>query len=223
MTSSRSSLLGGLGFAAYSGANYVLDGFAETTGRGDHPKLSVAWDAWNVNPGRRHQFGNTPTHAAIDPYPGAQVFAQLLGAAAQGVVAVSVLPIETRLQRWVNPAPGTSARSETTPHDTRTGPTSGFVAGSIPAQVTAIWQEMLGLESVTTESNFFSLGGDSLIATHLMARLNRLCGANIPLSALFEHQTLGDLIRYIEAVRWAVGAKRPELAEIDETFEEGTL
>ena len=47
--SSLSSVLGGLGFAAYAGANHVLDASAERHAlSGGSAWTSVNWDAWNL-------------------------------------------------------------------------------------------------------------------------------------------------------------------------------
>jgi amino acid adenylation domain-containing protein len=59
--------------------------------------------------------------------------------------------------------------------------------------IAAIWQETLGVESVTAEDNFFVLGGHSLVVNQVIYRLNSELGAKLPLRALFEAPTLADL------------------------------
>ncbi|MES2826375.1 MAG: amino acid adenylation domain-containing protein, partial [Pseudomonadota bacterium] len=56
-----------------------------------------------------------------------------------------------------------------------------------------IWQEMLGVERVGLMDNFFHLGGHSLSATRVIARINQTLNVSLPLKELFNTQTLAGL------------------------------
>lgn len=220
LVSSVSTVLGGLGFAAYCAVNQVLDALAERARLEGRPILSVAWDAWRVNEERNSKF-RVATAPAIDPEEGSIAFARLLDAGAQGTVAVSVTSLQERIRRWVS-APADPKRDGLQTASVSAGQPIGL-EGSL-GEVAAVWREMLGVETIDASAHFFELGGDSLIATHLMARINRLFGTNVPVRALFEHPTLGELVGFIEAVQWTLdGKKRLLPAEEHEAFEEGVL
>ncbi len=53
-----------------------------------------------------------------------------------------------------------------------------------------IWAEILGLESVSLDESFFDLGGHSLSAVRLMARIEDRFGQALPLSAVFQAATV---------------------------------
>jgi amino acid adenylation domain-containing protein len=57
-----------------------------------------------------------------------------------------------------------------------------------------IWQEVLGVERVGVEDNFFDLGGDSLRSLQIRARAQRR-GYDFSIQQLFEHQTIAALAR----------------------------
>ena len=60
-------------------------------------------------------------------------------------------------------------------------------------ELAGIWEEMLVLEQVGIYDNFFDIGGDSLLATQLIARVAETFHVNISLSTLFEAPTIAEL------------------------------
>jgi non-ribosomal peptide synthase protein (TIGR01720 family) len=55
-----------------------------------------------------------------------------------------------------------------------------------------IWQEVLGVERVGANDNFFSLGGDSILSIQIIARANQ-AGLRLNPKDIFEHQTVAQL------------------------------
>ncbi len=74
-----------------------------------------------------------------------------------------------------------------------------------------VWAELLGVERVGIDDDFFGLGGHSLIATRAVSRLRDLFGLELPLQDLFETPTVGGLAARIESALAEDG--RPERAE----------
>ncbi|GAB2587791.1 hypothetical protein GCM10027168_20800 [Streptomyces capparidis] len=68
------------------------------------------------------------------------------------------------------------------------------------ALVCHLFEEVLKLPrgTVGTDVNFFDLGGDSLLATRLLARLRHETGAEIPITALFDTPTPAALARRLD-------------------------
>jgi malonyl CoA-acyl carrier protein transacylase/thioesterase domain-containing protein/acyl carrier protein len=70
----------------------------------------------------------------------------------------------------------------------------------IKEQLTAIWEEFLGVENIKPDDNFFELGGNSLVAVQLFDELKRKLGIRLPLSTLFESPTIEEIAKLIEPV-----------------------
>ena len=56
--------------------------------------------------------------------------------------------------------------------------------------VASIWKESLNIENIDIFSNFFEMGGHSIMALNVMVKIEKQTGKRIPLSALFQHSTV---------------------------------
>ena len=63
----------------------------------------------------------------------------------------------------------------------------------------AIWSEVLEVEGVGVEDDFFALSGHSLSAAQVAFRVREALGVDLPLVRLFERATLGELAAEIDA------------------------
>ncbi len=68
----------------------------------------------------------------------------------------------------------------------------------IETRIAAMVQEVLALDRVGIDDNFFLLGGHSLLGTQLVLRLRDAFGTNVALRDLFEARTVAQLARKIE-------------------------
>lgn len=70
-----------------------------------------------------------------------------------------------------------------------------FVAPTTPTEeaLAAIWADVLGVADVGVHDDFFELGGQSLAAAEVQARLGDTFGVTLPMSSLFEQPTVAEL------------------------------
>jgi acyl-coenzyme A synthetase/AMP-(fatty) acid ligase/acyl carrier protein len=61
-----------------------------------------------------------------------------------------------------------------------------------------IFAEVLGIEKIGVNDNFFLLGGHSLSATQVITRLRETLGADVPLRRIFEEPTVSGLATAVE-------------------------
>ncbi len=60
-------------------------------------------------------------------------------------------------------------------------------------------QALLGVDGINADADFFKLGGDSLLAAHLVSRLRRDSGVSLSLRVLFETPTVSEIARSLDA------------------------
>jgi acyl-CoA synthetase (AMP-forming)/AMP-acid ligase II/acyl carrier protein len=63
--------------------------------------------------------------------------------------------------------------------------------------IAGIWREVLGLDEVDPDDNFFALGGTSLLATRVLSRIQATLGFELPASAIFMWSTVRELTRVL--------------------------
>ncbi len=87
---------------------------------------------------------------------------------------------------------------------------------ALQQQIAAIWREVLGLQQVGLQDDFFALGGHSLLATQIISRTRQACNVELPLRVLFDASELGAFACEVERIQHS-GAHnlQGEIARID--------
>nr|WP_330165855.1 SDR family NAD(P)-dependent oxidoreductase [Seohaeicola saemankumensis] len=132
----------------------------------------------------------------IQPSEGSEAFLRALaGKDAQIVISSLDLSALIRQANAVESAADTSGQSFERPKLD-----SDFVAPEteVEKRLAGFWQELLGLDSVGVEDSFFDLGGHSLIAVRLFAKVRKAFAVDFPISVLFEAPTIRKCAALIE-------------------------
>ncbi|MCT8344348.1 SDR family NAD(P)-dependent oxidoreductase [Photorhabdus kleinii] len=192
-TSSLSVFAGGLGLAPYAAANEACAAFASTHHL-DKPYFSIDWDGWegwdesnsfkySVN--RARPLRHADVVNALDI-----IFS---ACHAEPRFAVSTVPLNERLHNIVE----NSLQTDTA----QTAMVSPSASNkSIIDDMTAIWRGVLRC-AVDHESNFFDLGGDSLVGAELVRQVNAHFNVAVSMVDLFESSTVASLAMQVEKKR----------------------
>jgi len=68
----------------------------------------------------------------------------------------------------------------------------------IEFRIREIWSEILGIENLSNKDNFFDLGGNSLMATHLITLINKRLGQELKIKDFFFDPTITGLSRLVK-------------------------
>ena len=93
---------------------------------------------------------------------------------------------------------------------------SAYEAPRTPTEsaLAAVWQELLGVERVGINDDFFALGGHSLLATRCASRIHEELGVSVPVRVLFQAPTVARLAEHLRGL-----VQRPERASITRAAE----
>jgi acyl transferase domain-containing protein/acyl carrier protein len=222
LVSSISSVLAGLGYVAYSAANTFMDVFAQKySDRTGIPWVSINWDSWDFDESADFD----PAQLTMHPKEGTDAFERILCGAMVPQVIVSTGDLQRRTGQWVSLTALRDAKQANASHSSRMYSRPDIATpyvkprNALESSIAEMWQQALGVGDVGVFDNFFNeLGGSSLLATQLTARLRERFQVDLPLRRLFEGPTVADLA---EAIAAATASATPQSAE-DEMAEEPT-
>jgi phthiocerol/phenolphthiocerol synthesis type-I polyketide synthase E len=201
LCSSLAAVAGGLGRIDYAAANAYLDAFAIAQQRsGGTPVISVGWDGWrDVGMGAKSAL---PEGMGITPAQGAELFVRILEGPCHPHVCISSTDLEARRREGdvMSRLASIEAAAPQRPMHARPQGLADYVApsGDLEAGLARIWSDFLGVSPIGMDDSLFELGGDSLLAIQLLARVRQAYGVEIHPAALLRSPTVGQLAHAIE-------------------------
>ncbi|OLF14590.1 hypothetical protein BLA60_04760 [Actinophytocola xinjiangensis] len=137
-----------------------------------------------------------------------------------------IIPLPTYpFHRRTFPVPGTAPAPAPPRQDAPPAATPATALDGLEPLVGLFWEELLGTGDLTPGSDFIALGGDSLVAARLVARIADVLGVELPVRTVFDHPLLGAQARALEdAAHRQLGEERAAelLAEAGALTHEGT-
>lgn len=203
LLSSLSSLLGGLGYYAYSSANSFMDCFVYK----QHQKkskywFSVNWDEWSYLSEELEKDSGI-INLGIKPEEGQDAFYRLINTKNLPQIIISTRDMQSRIDRWIyfkatNEDKNIDNNKTTSLHERPELNVDYEVPeNELEEKVASVWREIIGIDKIGRHDNFFELGGDSLLATQLTARLREKFHVEFSLQSLFESSTIAGITEQI--------------------------
>ena len=89
--------------------------------------------------------------------------------------------------------------------------------------IAGLWADLLGVDRVRPDDDFFVLGGHSLLGTTLVTALRERFRVRVRLRDLFAVRTLAGLADLVESLQWSAPAQRAAPDDTPAHYEEGQL
>jgi acyl transferase domain-containing protein len=211
LVSSLTSVLGGIGHAAYAASNVYMDSFARRHNRSHRvPWLSVNFDLW-----RSHSraaiasgFGRTVEELGHTAEEATNAMETVLAVKNANQLLVSTGDLPARINQWIKleslnagrPAAVASPTQSTLSQ--RSGAETNYDAprDDTEQRIARIWQDAFGIDEVGINDSFTRLGGHSLLAIRIVADLRRAFQIDLPVKAIFDAPTVAELSSYIKEI-----------------------
>ncbi len=217
MFSSMVSLLGGSGQADYAAANAFMDSFAQVLRRRGREAIAVNWSGWKeVGMALAHgAIGDNVLFLPVTNAEGLQHFDTILARR-----PVNVFP--ARMNRLVAgtiqvtegirfapdllrnftattnvDAPKISKKRPTRPTSVRVTGKDESTLTTIEKALTLIYAGVLGVDSIDVYSNFQDMGGNSILATHLLTEINQEFSTTIDIADVFSYPSVFQMAKLI--------------------------
>ena len=237
LVSSLSTVLGGLGFAAYSAANQFMDSMCQQQhNMGQTHWLSVDWEGWKFEP---NDIGtSTSADAAegsssalmLSVSEGQQVFERILNLPRLAQLIISTGDLETRLKQWIysgvnKEIDGSTGGAIEKANYERPVLSSNLVEAETETQkeMSEIWVSLFNIKEIGIHDNFFELGGHSLLAVQAVAVIREKFDANLTIDKFLELGTVEKIASHIDALKWIANDLSDKSASVDDNRNEFEL
>ncbi len=188
ITSSLSSVLGGLAYGAYAVANKFIDAFV--TSKKEELSNWFSVDLDGISEGRI-------SHRDL-----VEVFERSFDAKSRPQVIVSVNEPNAVIKERINTANQLEEDIEETPSLDRPLMSVDYVSPSneTETKLCTLWQTFFGYESIGVLDDFFELGGDSLKAMTLLKRVHKTFDVEVSIEDFFNNANINSLAKEIDVV-----------------------
>ena len=233
--SSTATIEGSPGQSDYVAANGYLDGFASYLRQQGMRATTINWSAW-AETGMAADFGVTTSNALFKPLQTNEATAALDQALAMDRKQVVIASLN---QEWLQTSgedlflkvesgligKNTSKRRSKAPSAPASAQRAFTLTGrkdetydDVEQTISRIWAETMHLSTVNIYDSFLALGGDSLIATQLLKKLETEFPGALDLPDLFTYSSVAELADYIRQGQ-SSEPKRQEEAKQQDSFD----
>ena len=207
LMSSISTVLGGLGYIAYTAANCYLNAFADYCSMHSLNRwISIDWSDWKYwNDGELDsKIGQSIQEVSMLPQEGIQAFCRILSQKNYNRLSCSPGNLQERIAQWTtlgSMEKNQDKVSEADVYISRPNLMTEYRKATTVMECTLekIWSNILMYEEIGVDDNFFELGGDSLKAIMVISNIRKKIGVNLSMNQFFDEPTIAQMAKYLEA------------------------
>lgn len=244
--SSISTLMAAVGQGDYTAANAYLNAFAQARTKQGRRTLSINWAMWKeTGMAIDYNVQNDSYFRELYTVEALLAFDNIIHTKASNVVVgelkheemVEVMTndrfdyLSPKLQNMIAVSVGSNIEAKESDFIKVAKVTEVQLKGkqsfsTIEEKVAFIWSDLMGLESVSVHDNFYDIGGNSILATHLLRALDEAYPTLLDITDIFSYPTISLMSEYIESRltgEICVETKDDSLDELLDRLSEGEL
>jgi len=241
--SSISTLIPAVGQGDYTAANAYLDAFAYARSKQGRRTLSLNWAMWKET-GMAVDYNVINDSCFRELYTGEALLAfdEIYHANASNVVVGELKfkemkellagdtfgylspELRARIARAAEPmtAEANKASEERQAQAIAEVALKGKEDGSfsgIEQQLASIWSNLMGMDSISIHDNFYDIGGNSILATHLLRALDEAFPNHFDITDIFSYPTISLMGDYLEGRLNSTNNDASEGSSLDELLD----
>lgn len=206
--SSIATIMGGLGYAAYASSNAFIDAYAnKNAGDGNLHWTSINLDAWKAA-GRQDlvtDFSTSLSRLAMTSEELEKVIGMVLSLSEAEQIIVSTAGLSERIEE-INARSNSGDEQEKDSGlkaeklHTRPNLQTPYAApeNDLEKTIAEVWAKAFGFDKVGVFDNFFDLGGDSLVAIHVVNQIKKLLKRDIPAVSLYQTLNIRGMAQLLQ-------------------------
>ncbi|WP_371859710.1 SDR family NAD(P)-dependent oxidoreductase [Tengunoibacter tsumagoiensis] len=204
LMSSIASVLGGLGYAAYTAANVFMDIFVHQQAQQSYlPWRVVNWSDWKYwEEDETHSvIGKSVHQLSMSPEEGIEAFERVLASEERQIIH-SPGQLDLRIDQWVKLQSVHSDEDDPSTVQLHPRPhlPTPYVApeNEVEKALARIWSTVFRVEQIGIMDDFFDLSGDSLKGVTVVSKIHKDLHVDVSISQLFLTPTIAGLADYVQ-------------------------
>ncbi len=206
--SSLATIMGGLGYAAYASSNAFIDAYSgKNAGDGNIHWTSINLDAWKAA-GRKDlvtDFSTSLSQLAMTSEELEKVIGMVLSLSDAEQIIISTAGLSERIEE-INARSNSGDEQEkdsgpkTEKLHIRSNLQTPYAApeNDLERTIADVWAKAFGFDKVGVFDNFFDLGGDSLVAIHVVNQIKKLLKREIPAVSLYQTLNIRGMAQLLQ-------------------------
>ena len=201
VTSSLSSVLGGMGLSAYASANSFMDYYIKHKTRQTNTNwITINWDNWFLeNDISKLKDNEKIISSTIVKNEGYDVLEKTILYKTFNQIIVSVIDINNKTNKSIEQLVVDQTSNLESNYHQRPNISIEYKKprNNVEESLAKIWQNIFKYDAIGVHDDFFELGGDSLQLALLNAQINKTLGHKISIADIYKNSTIHKLSNLI--------------------------
>jgi len=195
MFSSLASILGGYSMTAYTAANRFMDSFTQINPyRLGIKWLCTNWDDWDFEYSKEQvsAYEQTVAKYSMSPDDGIESIKRIISMSEPLQILISTRDMNPRVEQWLHQKADDEESLENSDEK---------LEDDLVQRISKIYKDVLSMPELNDDDNFFSVGGDSLIASQILLRLRRNIkeySSKLTLASVFDNPSVDSLATWLK-------------------------